>query len=750
MKRSKVFLVALLLAAVFVGFLFLPVRAWFMHFESYVQSLGAIGPVVVVLVYVLCTVLFIPGSLITGAVGAVFGLETGFFVVLVGANLGALCSFLLARSFLRDKVASWAAANPKFRSLDQAIGKQGFKMVFLSRLSPAFPFALLNYLIGLTAVRTGAYALANLLGMLPGTFLFVYIGVATRDAITGQADASAGFYQQILKYVGLLATVAVVVIVTRIARKALREAEQQQEGNVAAGMARLDANHRPTTFDKMMLADDAHDQQLIENCHPANRINPTPAGKYNLVVIGGGTAGLVSAASAAGLGARVALIERNLLGGDCLNVGCVPSKGMIRAARAAHDARNGAEFGIKLTEPADVSFAAAMERMRKLRAGISQHDSVERFTKLGVDVFIGDGRFVGASAIEVDGKRLEFDRAVIATGARPAEPPIPGLHDTGFYTNETIFTLTELPRRLVVIGAGPIGCELAQSFQRLGSTVTMLTDGAEILPKEDRDAAAIVRKQIEADGVKIITGAKIERAEMKDGAKSLALTVDGKPTELVCEAILVSVGRRPNLENLGLEAAGVRFTMRGVDVDARLCTSNAKIFAAGDVCSRYQFTHAADAMARIVIANALFLAWRKVTDLVMPWCTYTDPEIAHAGYYEKDARAAGFDVATITQSLSDVDRAILDGETDGFARVHYEKKTGRILGGTLVARHAGEMLGELTLAITAKQSVGVLSSTIHSYPTQAEALRKIGDAYMRAKLTPMVKKVLAKWLEWQR
>jgi pyruvate/2-oxoglutarate dehydrogenase complex dihydrolipoamide dehydrogenase (E3) component len=310
--------------------------------------------------------------------------------------------------------------------------------------------------------------------------------------------------------------------------------------------------------------------------------------------------------------------------------------------------------------------------------------------------------------------------------------------------------LTELPRRLAVIGAGPIGCELAQSFQRFGSSVTLLTDGLEILPKEDRDAAAIVRKQIEVDGVKILTGAKVQRVESKNGSKSLALTVGDKAMDLACDAILVSVGRTPNLENLGLEAAGVRYNLRGVEVDERLRTSNARIFAAGDICSRFQFTHAADAMARIVIANALFMARRKVTDLVMPWCTYTDPEIAHVGYYEKDAQGAGYDVATLTQSLGDVDRAILDGETEGFARVHYDKKTGKILGGTIVARHAGEVLGELTLAITAKQSVGVLSSTIHSYPTQAEALRKIGDAYMRTKLTPTLKKVFAKWLEWRR
>ena len=525
----------------------------------------------------------------------------------------------------------------------------------------------------------------------------------------GQVDASADFYQTILKYVGLAATVAVVVLVTRVARKALREAEQQ-EGSITTGPPLLlNPHHKPAAYDEMLLADDVHDRRLIENCHPPHWSNPTPAAKYNMVVIGGGTAGLVSAAGAAGLGAKVALIERNLLGGDCLNVGCVPSKGVIRAARAVHDARNGARIR-RSARPA--SRRSILPRRWSACAGcarasanmIRRSDSVS----LGVDVFIGNGRFVDSNTIEVDGKRLQFNRAVIATGARAAEPAIAGLRDTGYYTNETIFTLTELPRRLAVIGAGPIGCELAQSFQRFGSQVTLLTDGAEIMPREDRDAAAVVRKQIEKDGVTIITGAKIHSAAQVNGAKSLSLNIGDQPMDLACDAILVAVGRTPNLEGLGLEAANVRYGRRGVEVDARLRTSNPRVFAAGDVCSRYQFTHAADAMARIVIANALFLARRKATDLIMPWCTYTDPEIAHVGYYEKDAQAAGYDVATITQPLADVDRAILDGEAEGFARVHYDKKTARILGGTIVARHAGEMLGELTLAITAKQTVGVL------------------------------------------
>lgn len=362
MKTRKLMILGVLVACVAVGVLFLPVREWFMHLEGYVKGLGSIGPVAVALAYVLSTVLFIPGSALTIGSGTLFGLKTGFLVVLVGANLGALCAFLLARTFLREKVARWAERNPKFHSLDRAIGRQGFKMVFLSRLSPVFPFTLLNYLLGLTAVRTEAYALANLLGMLPGIFLYVYIGAAARDALAGEIDASAGLYQQALKYVGLLATIAVVVIVTRIARRAMHEAEQIDSDRAAAQTMPKNINHTSIPINRMMLVDDVHDRRLIENCHPSEWVNPKPIGKYNLVVLGAGTAGLVSAAGAAGLGARVALVERNLMGGDCLNVGCVPSKGVIRAARAAHDARNGSEFGVQLACEPHIAFSAAMER----------------------------------------------------------------------------------------------------------------------------------------------------------------------------------------------------------------------------------------------------------------------------------------------------------------------------------------------------------------------------------------------------
>jgi pyruvate/2-oxoglutarate dehydrogenase complex dihydrolipoamide dehydrogenase (E3) component len=501
----------------------------------------------------------------------------------------------------------------------------------------------------------------------------------------------------------------------------------------------------------MLLADDPHDRRVIENCHPPGHVNPTPAGKYNLVAIGAGAAGLVSAGGAGFLGAKAAIIERALMGGDCLNVGCVPSKALIRAARAVYDLRTAKEFGVRLTAEPQVNFAEAMERMRRLRARISPNDSVARFqSEFGVDVYLGAAGFVGPDEIEVDGKRLRFDRAVIATGGRPAELPIPGLQETGFFTNENVFKLTELPRRLAVIGGGAVGCELAQAFLRFGGRVTIINDVARILSGEDADAVAIVHRQLEREGGTIINRAKITRVERRGADKVIIYSRDGEESEVSCDAILTAAGRAPNVEGLNLEAAGVDHSRDGVIVDDYLRTSNPRIYAAGDVCSKFKFTHAADAMARAALRNALFFGRARMSAMVMPWVIYTDPEVAHAGLYEAEARAAGFDVATITESFEDVDRAILDGEEEGFARVHYDRKAGKILGGTIVARHAGEMIGELTLAITNGLKMGALAGAIHPYPTQAEALRKIGDAYNRARLTPGLRNIFRRWFAWRR
>ncbi len=491
---------------------------------------------------------------------------------------------------------------------------------------------------------------------------------------------------------------------------------------------------------------DRHNRKLVDNVHPVGWPNPEPADRYHLVVVGAGTAGLVSAAGAAGLGARVALVERRLLGGDCLNYGCVPSKALIRAARAWHDARTGrSRFGAPAAS-GDGDFARVMERMRELRASISRHDSAHRFRDLGVDVFIGEGRFVAPDAVEVAGRRLEFRRAIIATGARPLVPPIPGCDEGCYLTNETVFTLTELPRRLGVIGGGPIGCELAQSFARFGSRVSIFDMAPHVLPREDPDAAEIVHGALVRDGVDVRCGVKVLGVDVADGVKTVRLEKDGERFETPVDELLIAVGRAPNVDGIGLETAGVEFSKQGVKVDDHLRTSNKRIFAVGDVASQYKFTHMADALARIAIQNSLFFGRARASRLVVPWCTYTSPEIAHVGLYEQEAIEQGHEVETSTIQLADVDRAVLDGADEGFLRLAVKKGSDRILGATLVADHAGEMLGELSLAITAGVGLGKISGVVHPYPTQAEVIKKAGDAWRRGKLTPFVKKLFALFL----
>jgi pyruvate/2-oxoglutarate dehydrogenase complex dihydrolipoamide dehydrogenase (E3) component len=497
-----------------------------------------------------------------------------------------------------------------------------------------------------------------------------------------------------------------------------------------------------------LLPDDVYDRQLVEHVHPPAWVNPTPAANYNLVVVGAGTAGLVCAAGAAGLGARVALVERELLGGDCLNVGCVPSKALLRSARVAALVKDAGVFGVRVPQGTEADFPAVMERLRRLRAGISPHDSAARFRSLGVDVFLGQGVFTGADTLAVAGQTLRFRRAVIATGARAKRPDIPGLAEISFLTNESVFRLTALPPRLAVIGAGPIGCELAQAFARLGAKVLLLDHNPRILNREDADAADLVRAALERDGVEIVLSATLERVEWRSGGKVLRIAPLALEREV--DEILVGAGRQPNVEGLGLVTAGVKYDpQRGVTVDDHLRTSNRRIYAAGDVCSRFQFTHAADAMARIVVQNALFLPWARVSALTIPWCTYTEPELAHVGLSLAEAEKQKVAIDVFTLPLAEVDRAVLDGEMEGFVRVLVRKGTDRLLGCTIVSAHAGEMIGEVSLAMTHRLGLRKLANTIHPYPTQAEALRKLGDAFNRKRLTPWVKLLLRRWLAWR-
>ncbi|HEV3036629.1 MAG TPA: mercuric reductase [Candidatus Angelobacter sp.] len=497
---------------------------------------------------------------------------------------------------------------------------------------------------------------------------------------------------------------------------------------------------------------DEYNQTLINNAHPPEWVNPKPLGRYNLVVVGGGTAGLVAAAGAAGLGARVALIERHLLGGDCLVAGCIPSKALIRAARAAYEPTHSAEFGVHLppSNPPRLEFGDAMQRMRRLRAQISFHDSAQRFTELGVDVFIGQATFVSRNAIEVEGTRLEFARAILANGARAALLPVSGLEDAGYLTSESVFSLTRCPSSLIVIGAGPIGCELAQAFRRFGAEVSVVSIDPQILPREDADAANLLQQQLEREGVRLFLGAHIRQAEKSSVGKTIVFERGQGVEHVTGDEILVAVGRTPNIEALNLEAAGVQYNAKGVSVDGRLRTTNPRIYAAGDICSNYQFTHAAEALARIALQNALFFGRKKASDLIIPWCTYTDPEIAHVGPSSSEAQKRGPEVETITLQLGHNDRAIVDGETDGFLRVHFNAEKGIILGATLVSKHAGESVGELVLAIQKKMKIWELGSVIHPYPTQAEIIKRLGDAALRTRLKPWMKKLLERVLRLRR
>jgi pyruvate/2-oxoglutarate dehydrogenase complex dihydrolipoamide dehydrogenase (E3) component len=459
------------------------------------------------------------------------------------------------------------------------------------------------------------------------------------------------------------------------------------------------------------------------------------ASDYDFVVLGGGPAGIIAAQSAAALGARTALIEERMLGGACLNTGCIPSKAMIRAANVMAEIRDGERYGARSPGGGEVDFAAAMNRVRHVRDRVLRRVAVSQLNTLGVEVHLGRATFGGRDRAVVGGKNLVFKKALIATGSRPRIPPIPGLAESGYWTNETIFDLTERPRRLLVFGGGPLGCELAQAFRRLGSEVIIVQREPMFLRQEERDAAQILSAALARDGVEIHLNTKVVRVYSEGGEKRADLVSDGDERTVAFDGILVGAGRVPNVEGLNLEAAGVAYDAeRGVHVDDFLRTKNPRVFAAGDACLEHRFAHIEAASSRIVVRNALARGRARVSGLTIPWCTYTDPEIAHVGLYVRDARAKGIPVKTFTVMMHDVDRAIADGEEEGFVKIHLKEGTDRILGATVVARHAGEMISELTLAITCGLGLRSLARVIHPYPTQASAVATAAATYLAGTL----------------
>jgi pyruvate/2-oxoglutarate dehydrogenase complex dihydrolipoamide dehydrogenase (E3) component/uncharacterized membrane protein YdjX (TVP38/TMEM64 family) len=724
------------------------VGAYVPRFAEWVDGLGALGPVAFIAGYALAVVGFVPGSVLTLAAGAIFGLLEGTVYVFVAAVLGSTGAFLVSRYLARRAVERRLEGDERFAAIDRAVGAQGRKIVFLLRLSPIFPFNLLNYALGLTRVRLADYVVASL-GMIPGTLLYVYSGKVAGDvaAVAGGAGVARGAGYYAVLGLGFVATVVVTTAVTRIARRALADATRQVDVPVDGVVTGGEGSAPVGSVE--VLPRDEHNQKLVSNVHPPDWVNPTPEGRYNLVVIGAGTAGLISALIASSLGARVALIERHLMGGDCLNVGCVPSKALIRAARRVHEARAAAALGLRVPEGQLPDFGAAMERLRRIRAHISEEDSAARYTEeFGIDVYLGDARFTGRDTVDVGGTELRFRKAVIATGARAAAPPIEGLAETGFLDNETIFSLTERPARLAVIGAGPIGCELAQAFQRLGSRVVLFEQAGQILGREDPDAAEILASAFARDGVQVLLECQVRKVEKRGSEKFLDVVLrGGDEKEFAVDEILVGTGRAPNVQGLGLEAAGVEYDeRRGVTVDDNLRTTNRRIFAAGDICMAWKFTHAADAAAKIAVQNALFLGRKRLSKLVMPWCTYTDPEVAHVGLYPHEAAERGIEIDTFQVPISKANRAVLDGEDEGFVKVHVKKGGDRIAGATIVSSHAGEMISEITLAMVKGVGLGSFTDVIHPYPTQAEAIKAAAGLYTRTRLTPFVKRLFDRWM----
>lgn len=502
---------------------------------------------------------------------------------------------------------------------------------------------------------------------------------------------------------------------------------------------------------------DAADEIWLRNVRPVDWPAPPDRARYDLAVVGAGTGGLITALVAASLGARVALVERHRMGGDCLNVGCVPSKALIAGAKQIHAARAAAALGVAVDADDHGDFARVMQRLRAVRARISHEDSAERYAReFGIDVHFGPARFAGEGRLQVGDRWLSWRRAVIATGSRSVAPPIPGLAEAGFLDHTSVFDLVERPDRLAVIGAGPIGCELAQAFARLGSRVTLLEQLDRILPNDDADASEVVRASLVRDGVEVLLGCAIERVEIgPEGRRvSVAGVAEGSRT-LVVDAILVAAGRRPNVDDLGLDTVGVAFDPRsGVRVDDALRTTHPGIFAVGDVCMEWKFTHAADAAAKLVVQNALFslgpLGRKKLSDVVMPWCTYTDPELAHVGLSESAARERGIPIDTYRVPFSENNRAVAEDEEEGFVKVHVRRGTDRIVGGTVVGRHAGELITQLTQAIQHRIGLGALTGVIHPYPTRGEAIKRAAGGYTRTRLTPTVKRLFAHWIALRR
>jgi len=652
--------------------------------------------------YVLVTALSIPGAAVmTLAAGALFGLAAGTVLVSFASTLGATLAFLVARFLLRDSLR--ARFRGRLEAIDAGIRRDGGFYLFTLRLVPLFPFFLINLLAGLTALRTWTFFWVSQLGMLPATVVYVFAGTQLAQVQSLGDVLSPGL-------IGAFVAVGLLPLLMRWLSRGL------QARRVYAG------HRRPRRFD------------------------------YNLLVVGAGSAGLVTAYIGAAVKAKVALVEKHRMGGDCLNTGCVPSKALIRTARLLAEGRDSARYGVRRMH-AEFDFAEAMDRVQQVIARIQPHDSVERYTGLGVDVIQGEARLVSPWEVEVDGHRISARSLVIATGARPLVPELPGLAEAGPLTSDTLWSLRELPGRLLVLGGGPIGCELAQVFARFGSRVRIVEMAPRLLPREDADAADAVQARFADEAVAVATGHRALRVEGGPGDWRLVCGHDGGEVAFGFDRILVALGRRANVEGFGLESLGVALTDRGtIAADALMRTNFPNILVAGDVAGPFQFTHVAAHQAWYAAVNALLAPfWRFKADYrVIPWVTFTDPEVARVGLSEDEARERGIDVEVTRYGIDDLDRAIVDGEAHGYVKVLTAPGKDRILGATIVGAHAGELLAEFVLAM--KHGIGLnrLLGTIHVYPTMGEANKYAAGAWKKAHAPQSALRWAQRFFAWRR
>ena len=656
-------------------------------------------------VYVVVTALSLPGAaLLTLAGGAVFGLWTGLLIVSFASTIGATLAFLISRFLLRDWVLARFGA--RLKTIDEGVRRDGAFYLFTLRLVPAFPFFLINLLMGLTAMKARTFYWVSQLGMLAGTVAYVNAGTQL-----AQVDSLAGIVSP-----GLLASFALLGVFPLLARKLV---DWVQARRVYAGWP------RPARFER------------------------------NLVVIGAGAAGLVSAYIAAAVKAKVTLVEKHKMGGDCLNTGCVPSKALIRSARLLAQMQRSADYGIAQAD-ARWSFAELMERVQRVVGAVAPHDSVERYTGLGVEVVHGTARIVSPWEVDItheDGtsQRLSTRSIVIAAGAKPFLPPIPGLDEVSHYTSDTVWNLRKLPPRLVVLGGGPIGCELAQTFARLGSRVTQVEMAERLMLREDPEVSELVRQRFVADGITVALGHAAKRFVREGGEQLLVAEHEGGEVRIAFDAVLVAVGRAANLKGYGLEELGIPVG-RTVDTNAFLQTRFPNIYAAGDVAGPYQFTHTAAHQAWYAAVNALFDPFKKFRAdySVIPWATFTEPEVARVGLNEQEAKEQGVAYETSVYGLDDLDRAIADGEAHGFIKVLTVPGRDKILGVTLVGEHAGDLIAEYVLAMKHGIGLNKILGTIHIYPTLAEANKYVAGVWKKAHAPEKLLRWVARFHAWRR